>query len=40
MFPQPGPLEFLAAFAMVLVAGCVAGFALGWRQFRSRTARG
>lgn len=37
-YPQPGPLEFLSAFAMVLVAGLIAGFVLGWRQFKSRAA--
>lgn len=27
---QPGPMEFLAAFAIVLGTGLLAGFALGW----------
>lgn len=32
MNTQPGPLEFLAAFAIVLGAGLIAGVALAWRR--------
>ena len=29
---QPGPMEFLAAFSVVLVVGVATGFALCWRR--------
>lgn len=34
----PGPLEYLAAFAIVLAAGLLFGFGLGW-DWRSRRSR-
>lgn len=35
----PGPMEHLAAFAVVLVVGLVIGVGMGWKHWSKATSR-